>query len=365
MGENDREELITICGKCKEAEGVFLLRRQNRYCQQCLELSLVNKVRGAVKHKKGGLVGGEKIGICVSGGPSSLCAWYLLDKYISSPANGRREGKKIPFDMKPIYVTDIQKTSSPDETCLEFMRRECPNVEEMKAGDILYPESLGTDCVAALLESVTDLTAKEDLKNILLKKAMLQKARDSGLSHIFMCHPSDTKASEAVAAAAKGQGYALSRFAQTVESYKDVQPKILYCMKDVSLEEVECLSSSILGVPVSKKADVNRYNIHDLAVHFTTMLQESNPGGVSNIMSSIGKLDPHGEGTSHCPLCMEPLHPDEIESFDTTQFAALCDSCKVGIFGDLSNERLAQSAHAQDVFSKLPKCIQEDIFCQR
>lgn len=363
MGEADiLEQTLNVCGKCKESDGVFLLRKQNRYCAQCLELSLVTKIRGAVKNKQGGLVGGEQIGLCVSGGASSLCAWYLLDKYISSPADQRRERRKVPFDMHVVHVKDLaQRGAYPD--ILQKMKYEC-TVEELSAEDLLYPGSSGKH-MATLFDSVTDLTGKQDLENILLRRALIQKAKDCGWSHIFMCHTSDKKAAEAVAAAAKGQGYTLSGFSQTVET-RENHPSIVYCMKNISLEEVECLSSSILGRQpgTAAKAEVDKKNIHDLATSFTALLQNSNPGGVSNIMSSIGKLDSARDDISRCPLCTNHLHAEELlasKSLNESYLLALCDSCKVGIFGCFSNESLIASEHALDVFSKLPMCIQEDI----
>ena len=353
------------CGKCKQAEGVFLLRKQNRYCKECLELSLVSKVRGSVRHKRGGVAGGEHVGIFVSGGPSSLCAWYILDRFISSPVDGRREKRKIPFGMHVVHVVDIGEGRK--ASCvMEYMRQECPVLEEIQAEEVLYPESQGnTSRIAELLETVRDCTGRKDLENILLKRVMLHKARECGWSHIFVGHSADTKAAQAVAAAAKGQGYALSRFSETVESYDGdigANTKILYCMKDVSLEEVSCLSSSIMGGSVPVETDINRHDIHDLAVHFTTLLQQSNPGGVSNILSSLGKLDVPEPHVPTCPLCLEPLHPDEVpDSSSESHLDALCDSCKVGIFGSASHASLAASDYALDVFSKLPMCIQNDI----
>jgi hypothetical protein len=182
-----------------------------------------------------------------------------------------------------------------------------------------------------------------------------------------LCHSADTKAAEAVTAAAKGQGYILSRFSQAVESCSDQnQAKILYCMKDVSLEEVSCMSSIIMDQSVSIETDVNIHDIHDLAVQFTTLLQQSNPGGVSNIMSSIGKLNVPDQDVPLCPLCMEPLHPHErqILARDGIFLDSLCDSCKIGIFGSSSNDTMAGSEYAQDVFGKLPVCIQNEIMGQ-
>ena len=363
MNQEKMGEDACICGKCKEAEGKFLLRRQNRYCQKCLEMSLVGKVRGAVRNKCGGLVGGEKVGIFVSGGPSSLCAWYILDQYISSPANGRREKRKIPFDMDVVHVVDIGDEKRSSSLMMEYLRQECPRLEEIQAAEVLYPECPGQDRMSELLESVKDYTGRRDLENILLKRVMIEKAREHGWSHIFLGHSADTMASEAVAAAAKGQGYVLSRFSQKVESYGgENQPKMLYCMKDVSLEEISCLAPTIMGGVETVDTDVNRHDIHDLAVHFITLLQQSNPGGVSNIMSSIGKLEVPEQDGPLCPLCKEPLHPDERQSPDLdTCLDSVCDSCKIGIFGSSSNEPLAGSEYAHDVFSKLPVCIQNDI----
>lgn len=362
-----------LCAKCKEHVGLYTLRRNNAYCRSCLEDYLSQKVRGSIC-KRGGLIGGEKVGLCFSGGMSSLCATYLIEAHNRIPAGERRQRKKVPFDMSIFHVDLLGESLYQDARVENIMEQNlpwCPEVDIVRAEQVLFKEQ-GTDsaCIENLLQSITDATGREDLKTILIRETMLEKARMEGWPYILMANTADTRAREAVAAAAKGQGFTLSSFSCAIDSRYGEHPRIIYCMKDVTQEEVECLSSALLGEEVAQQCGesyADKKNIHNLADIFTKQLQMSNPGGVSNIMSSVAKLtefDWEKDTPVCCPLCWSPMHEDEMveeEDASETPLARVCESCKVGVFGCLTNKELAQSDHASQILRTLPDVIRHRI----
>lgn len=362
-----------LCAKCKEHVGLYTLRRNNSYCRDCLEEYLSQKVRGALC-KRGGLIGGEKVGLCFSGGMSSLCATYLIEAHSRIPSGERRQRKKVPFDMTVFHVDLLGENVYQDARVEKIMEQNppwCPQIDIVKAEDVLFQEQMACgENIKNLIDSVSDSTGREDLKMILIRETMLAKAMMEGWSYILMANTADARAREAVAATAKGQGFVLSSFSCAIDSrYGEGRPRVVYCMKDVSQEEVDCLSSALLGEDVVQQCDVSctdKKNIHNLADVFTKQLQMSNPGGVSNIMSSVAKLtdfDWEKDNPVCCPLCWAPMHEDEVlgANASETPLASVCESCKVGVFGCLTNEELAQSEHASQIFNKLPDVIRNRI----
>lgn len=362
-----------LCAKCKEQVGVYTLRRNNSYCRDCLEEYLSQKVRGALC-KRGGLIGGEKVGLCFSGGMSSLCAAYLIEAHSRIPSGERRQRKKVPFDMKVFHVDILGESLYQDARVEKIMEQNppwCQEVEIVKAEDVLFQEQKAPDeHIKNLIDSISDSTGREDLKMILIRETMLEKAMKEGWSYILMANTADARAREAVAATAKGQGFVLSSFSCAIDSrYGEGRPRVVYCMKDVTQEEVDCLSSALLAEDVVQQGDLvcaDKKNIHNLADIFTKQLQMSNPGGVSNIMSSVAKLtefDWETDNPACCPLCWAPMHEDEMlgAHASETPLASVCESCKVGVFGCLTNEELAKSEHASQIFNKLPDVIRNRI----
>lgn len=180
-----------LCAKCKEQVGLYTLRRNNAYCRSCLEEYLSQKVRGSIC-KRGGLIGGEKVGLCFSGGMSSLCATYLIETHNRIPAGERRQRKKVPFDMRIFHVDLLGESLYQDAQVENIMEQNlpwCPEVDIVRAEQVLFKEQ-GTDsaCIENLLQSITDATGREDLKTILIRETMLEKARMEGWPYILMAN---------------------------------------------------------------------------------------------------------------------------------------------------------------------------------
>eukprot|EP00889_Picochlorum_renovo_P008289 jgi/Picre1/35319/NNA_002781.t1 len=83
----------------------------------------------------------------------------------------------------------------------------CQEIEIVKAEDVLFQEQKAPgEHIKSLIDSIPDSTGREDLKMILIRETMLEKAMKEGWSYILMANTADARAREAVAATAKGQG---------------------------------------------------------------------------------------------------------------------------------------------------------------
>jgi len=337
------------------------------------------KVRGVLR-KQGGVAAGDKIAIAVSRGKSSACLLYLM-KYLRSDPREARQRYKIPFDFVTITVAENEKIDY--SKYLEDFKRthevsthsvDVPLCHVFATKDQLSGDEW--DKLQKLLSLVRDKTGRQDLIHHLKRYLILNTATAYGCSKVLLGQTANMMAAEAVSAAAKGQGYALPSNAQAVDDrYGSKFPSILHPMKDISDEEVYCLSSTILQDVIHENEQepqhLDKNDINDLAKSFISLVQNSNPGGVSNIMSSISKLEPfdwcHDDGNTSsdsslklCTLCFAPLHEcDKVEmsSIHASPINSTCLCCREGIFGCIRPDDV-NSDSARDIFQHLPSPLQ-------
>ena len=161
----------------------------------------------------------------------------------------------------------------------------------------------------------------------------------------------DTLAATAVARAAKGQGHLLGDVGVPEVGFA-------YAMRDLGKDWVQAYAQAI-GRPEETDGggegtcqdSVDDKNVHDLARGFAVQLLESNPGGVSNIMGTVGKLD-QSRGHDTCALCEEVLCEEELDNRCGT-----CDACTTGVFADWRDEEAAMRT-----VSSLPESLRARFF---
>lgn len=352
---------------------------------------MTNKVRAAMR-KPGGVQAGDTVALALSNGTSSTCLLYLM-RHLRSFLEDRRERYKIPFKLVALHIeeeTDTQECEDIVNLCtsngIKLYIYHLSDIFRSGDGDcpdgIQVKSSEHQSQLQSLLSLVTDATGKHDLKNILKRRLLMKRALEHGCQKILFGHTSDRMAAEAISSTAKGQGYALSTHTQTVDSRcGNFLPNLVYCMKDLSKEEVHCLSSEVFPDLLKKELtgaqtddSIDKKDINELAKSFISLVQSSNPGGVSNIMSSISKLVPfdwdeqykgnredatnqHGEQPL-CTLCFAPIHQEEIidGKFKSSFIASTCVCCRNGIFGCITVDDIHKD-QAQEVLKHLPPCI--------
>lgn len=159
---------------------------------------------------------------------------------------------------------------------------------------------------------------------------------------IVLGDTADTLAATAVARAAKGQGHLLGDVGVS-------DAGLAYIMRDLGKDWVQAYARAAGKFPdaVDERQEHDDKNVNDLTRVFAAQLLESNPGGVSNILSTVGKLqasrdvdvdvDVRGDGGARsCAVCEEALCEDEPDNR-----CGVCDACATGVFGDWRDEEAA------------------------
>ena len=342
---------------------------------------LAAKIRGAIR-KPGGIVAGDVVALGVSSAfSSSACVLYLM-RYIKSKVGEPWEKYKLPFNLVVIHVV-TSEDGGEDETNELIIQKLCNDVHASFVSihiDAVFSEQVNGragNSVNDLLDTIVDPTGKEDMKSILIKRILLQTASKHGCSSLLLGYTSDKLAATAISAAAKGQGYSLPVTIQIIDKrYGKDMPNIVLCSKEVSEEEVHCILTSVAdfaakeGENSDTEIDIDKKNLNQLAKHFVAMVQDSNPGGIQNIMSSLGKLVPFDvdEDLYLCPICYAPLHQDEVPTVEDCRaslIAACCDSCRVGIFGCINKEDVHDNSTIDIVVEKLPQSIVDSMHSAR
>lgn len=358
----------------------FTLRKgQSQICGPCLELMLAAKVRGAIR-KPGGIVSGDCVALGVSSAlSSSACVLYLM-RYIKSKIGEPWEKYKLPFDLVVIHVVTPEVEQEDGEN-VSIIQKLCSDVHasfvSIHLDDVFSDEVNNCYSVGGLLDKIVDPTGKEDMKSILIKRLLLKTASSHGCSSLLLGHTSDRLAASAISAAAKGQGYSLPVTIQIIDNrYGKDMPTIILCSKDVSREEMHCILTSVTDFATKEgeyrdiEIDMDKKNLNQLAKHFVAMVQDNNPGGIQNIMSSLAKLVPFDfdEELYLCPICFAPLHQDEVptvEDCHASLIATCCDSCRAGIFGSIDKGDSFTNSTIDTVMERLPRSIVDSMHSSR
>jgi hypothetical protein len=304
-------------------------------------------------------------------------------RYIKSKVGEAWEKYKLPFDLVVIHVITSEEGNEDEKNSKSIIQKLCNDVHASFVSihlDAVFSEELNTkagNSVSDLLDTIVDPTGREDMKSILIKRILLQTASKHECSSLLLGYTSDRLAATAISAAAKGQGYSLPVTIQVIDKrYGEDMPNIILCSKEVSEEEVHCVLTSVAdfarkeGEFRDTEIDIDKKNLNQLAKHFVAMVQDSNPGGIQNIMSSLGKLVPFDvdEDLFMCPICFAPLHQDEVPTLEDCRaslIATCCDSCRSGIFGCIDKKAGHANSTMDAVVERLPQSIVDSMHSAR
>jgi tRNA(Ile)-lysidine synthase TilS/MesJ len=335
---------------------------------------VLQKVRAGIRGH-GAVIPNDHVAIAVSGGPSSSLLCHVA-KLMQTDRRETRGKDKIPFTLVLVHV----KSPFEDEKDPNFTSDQ--SIEEVKLEDVfLDDENCEADrkCrLLALLESVSDVTGRQDLLEYLKLRVLLTTAIRLGCSKLLLGHNALNMSVRNVAATVKGRGYALPGDFTHIDT-RHVSlggPAVVYPLKDVSQEEVNALCGRLglisrdeleqLGKVLNATLPRDKDNINTLAMDFIKKVQGHNPGVTYNINSTISKLrsfcwtqarngldtgdddcydkDTGGAGDDYndrasdsdypeilCPLCYAPLADDEVLNLVNPSkshvMRCACDSC--------------------------------------
>lgn len=311
-----------------------------------------------------------RVALGLSGGRASSTLLRLLERVRNRDFN-RPQKHMIPFHLHAVHIQDpwasaAQRAALDHEAAalaaLDIPLHRVP-LESVYAGEVA-DESKRKERLLELVDRVEDPTGRDDLFAILRLHLLMHTARKLGCGTLGLGHDSMALAVRSIAAAAKGGGYSMTGDAHLLDARHGAgSPVLFYPLREISREEVEALSTRLDLSEALKSAAMreeaagaalDKHNINALAAKFVDGILAHNPGAVTNILSTVSKLEPFpwnavGLGSSHgagetaaeredvlCPLCSAPLAADELPSAAGCQaspIGALCDSCKHQIFG--------------------------------
>lgn len=339
------------CVKCCAAPAQALVRVRERLCAPCLHGQLQAKFRAAVR-LGGVLRPGDHVVAAFSGGPCSAMLLRLLEG-MRGEAGARPERSKTPFRLTILHVDEgaaagldahaaaaaaaaVEAAVAPylASPAVQFLHvnledafAEVDNAggEDNEGSDIdrgrtTTPWRCGDEerrqrraALAALLAAIPDTTGREDLLEHLRSRLLLATAARIGAGKVARGDSATRLATRAVAAAAKGRGYALAGDVHLVDARRSpAAPLFFFPLRELGSRELALAAhfERLLLTPSAhelaaaaaagggsgggglRRARQEQRSINALAERFVAGLQAHNPGTVANILGTAAKLRP-------------------------------------------------------------------------
>lgn len=290
-----------ICIKCKSNNGAVACDG-GQFCSDCFRNSLYGKFKLAVS-SHGMISPSDNILVAFSGGPSSRVALqFVHDMQQKAQKNLDASGDRS-LPVFTVGVAFVDEAAISSVSCQEveqviqdlqvIVSSLAPPKKELhiaKIENLFFTNSdEGRDRLRELLNSVGDLTGKEDLV-LHLRMLFLQKiASENGYSKLVLGSCTSRVACHVISATVKGQGYSLPADIQYVDARSDIP--VVFPLRDclrqelVTLCRIKCLKTNeVLIQPCS--------GINALVSSFVRKLQEENASRERTIVRTAEKLTP-------------------------------------------------------------------------
>ncbi|KAJ3019441.1 Cytoplasmic tRNA 2-thiolation protein 2 [Thoreauomyces humboldtii] len=331
------------CHKCKDASPVVDMKRV-QYCRACFVKSVVYRanlatMRGTIDRF------GEKLLVATSGGPSSSLLLEVFKRFHAIDPGNLRQRRKF-SDIVVCHV-DTSAVLGRKATALEierlvkasglsFLRVPLESVFENLDGSdpgVLVPEGVDAEETIELhmVQKASDLTpiqrlqrcmnalgkatAKEDMLELLVNKAILRIARKEGCSVVAVGDSSTRMAVKVLSMTSKGRGFALPvEMTENATWYEGM--RIIRPLRDILSKEVAFFNrfenvSSVIS-PDFTTGMPARTSIDRLIETFVVGLQNDFPMTVNTVVRTASKVPSayQDKGIASCPLCDGPVQPD-------------------------------------------------------
>ncbi|CAK9279109.1 unnamed protein product [Sphagnum jensenii] len=307
---------LVFCVKCKEGVVARVVANQSEpMCLGCLHASLLSKFKTAINNHSL-VTPSDNVLLAFSGGPASRVALEFLREIRSKAQSDKdasrdhRSGLTV-FGLGVVFVNEatVLQVSSADAQLVEdkissIVCTGSPRLETLHIARLedVFKNEL-SQRLRALLESVQDMTGREDLIEYLRMQVLQQVAKEHGYTKLVLGLCTTRIAARVLAATAKGQGYSLPADIQYLDSRWPV-PVVLPLRDCVTRELVlHCHVANLDTVFIrnlSTMADRSS-SINNLAHTFVTSLQEENASREYTIARTAAKLMPFSFNYSECP----------------------------------------------------------------
>ncbi|KAI9297016.1 hypothetical protein K502DRAFT_363683 [Neoconidiobolus thromboides FSU 785] len=302
------------CIKCK-TEKSSLIVRNIRYCKSCFLYNFEGKFRSILNRTRSiNDKNCQNMLLAFSGGISSRAMLQLV-KNFTTPHN--KYGNILVCHIDESIVLDNCNNNVNElESIVQGYNFEYKkiNLESIYQQD----ENENKRRLLELLNSLSNLTEKEDLIQNLKHTLLVQIAKESNSSMLLLGDSSTTIAIKTIALTSKGRGFSLPfEIATESNCYQGVT--LIRPMRDSINKEIAMfnyfnqLSTPWLSTIYTKKP--GRSSIFRLTEEFIINLDNGFPSTVSTIVRTANKLTPSSkvDAKKWCLLCLNPAEKDIVQ----------------------------------------------------
>lgn len=299
--------LTNLCIKCKSNQTIATTiptaaGDASRFCSDCFRTNLFGKFRFAVTSNA--MISPEdNVLVAFSGDTASRVALQFVHEMqckAQKNFDASRDrslpvfGVGVAFvDESAIYPVPSHQLDEAIEEMKLIVSNLAPPRKEFHVASIasIYSPDFkdGMDRLKELVNTVSDLTGKEDLM-LHLRMLSLQKiALQNGYTKLVLGTCTSRIACHVIATTVKGQGYSLAADIQYVDARWEIP--VVLPLRDCLTQELDmlcCLDS----LRIVKVFDNPRSGINGLVSSFIKGLQEENPSRECTIVRTAGKLTP-------------------------------------------------------------------------
>ncbi|CAL5430951.1 unnamed protein product [Camellia sinensis] len=296
-----------LCIKCKSNQTIATTiptaaGDASRFCSDCFRTNLFGKFRFAVTSNA--MISPEdNVLVAFSGDTSSRVALQFVHEMQCKAQKNfdASRDRSLPVfgvgvavvDESAIYPVPSHQLDEAIEDMKLIVSNLAPPRKEFHVASIasIYSSDFGDgmDTLKELVNTVSDLTGKEDLM-LHLRMLSLQKiALQNGYTKLVLGTCTSRIACHVIATTVKGQGYSLAADIQYVDARWEIP--VVLPLRDCLTQELDmlCCLDSLRTVKVF---DSPRSGINGLVSSFIKVLQEENPSRECTIVRTAGKLTP-------------------------------------------------------------------------
>jgi cytoplasmic tRNA 2-thiolation protein 2 len=309
----------TLCYKCHLAKANYKIRLQ-LVCKACFVSNTEHMFRCTLKNCIFPR-NGEKMLICVSGGPNSSAMLSLIDT-CNNPLKTKKMMKFIPTIL---YIDDSIVYKTPSSTVESFIS----TIESTYKYPVLIRKI--EELVPNILEALpAEDQTRSDMLYYNIHASIIEVAKQLGIKKVVTAETASRISTRVLSGICKGSGVSVNQDSEPCHAVDGIS--VGRPMRELLDKEV-CIYVHITQVPVITKLIISDYNvtyngnIDTLVQDFLQNLQSKFPSTVHTLLRTASKLMPISIPDT-CRICKKPKDKPvcPLENFCIMD-ESLCYSC--------------------------------------